>query len=420
VASARAPRGRLCPSWQEAAGQLRVGTAGRETNNKHSSFSGETAFSLKTVPEEHETSPRGPCSRSLSVCQSVRPEAGQGADVPQRQLFLSGPFSEGTWLLCWASPPLPSLLSRGDGGAAPLPAAGSALGTEGRRRRWAGAARPGGAVGTFPVRHCARQPRCHGTGGPFRPGPARRSLRRYGNGGLSLRAARIMAAPLLRAAGCGLRGGRAFGTAGETRVGAPVPHGWAPRFPTGGRREPFGGQGGFPRRAWRGWPRPGTAHRPPRALSASIAALRINRELFRLPAALCKRAAPLGPMPNEDIDVSNLEALEKYRSFTRYFRLAEEESRKPRWWKTYRQHTRPRAGTRRRSRARALWLLKVRGSRRGASGLPPDPPRRELARCFGTGLALLQGRSLQSANASRGNGWRLSGRSGPAERRGAG
>uniref|UniRef100_A0A8D0FJT7 Large ribosomal subunit protein mL38 n=1 Tax=Strix occidentalis caurina TaxID=311401 RepID=A0A8D0FJT7_STROC len=58
-------------------------------------------------------------------------------------------------------------------------------------------------------------------------------------------------------------------------------------------------------------------------------------------AALCKRAAPLGPMPNEDIDVDNLEALEKYRSFTRYFRLAEKESRKPRWWKTYRQHTCP-------------------------------------------------------------------------------
>ncbi|XP_075605841.1 large ribosomal subunit protein mL38-like [Balearica regulorum gibbericeps] len=30
-------------------------------------------------------------------------------------------------------------------------------------------------------------------------------------------------------------------------------------------------------------------------------------------------------MPNEDIDVSNLEALEKYRSFTRYFKLAEKE-----------------------------------------------------------------------------------------------
>ncbi|XP_052544074.1 39S ribosomal protein L38, mitochondrial isoform X2 [Tympanuchus pallidicinctus] len=62
---------------------------------------------------------------------------------------------------------------------------------------------------------------------------------------------------------------------------------------------------------------------------------------FSTAAALCKRAAPLGPMPNEDIDVSNLEALEKYRSFTRYFKLAEKESRKPRWWKTYRQYTNP-------------------------------------------------------------------------------
>ncbi|KFQ40967.1 hypothetical protein N333_00956, partial [Nestor notabilis] len=60
-------------------------------------------------------------------------------------------------------------------------------------------------------------------------------------------------------------------------------------------------------------------------------------------AALCKRAAPLGSMPNEHVDVGNLEALEKYRSFTRYFKLAEKESKKPRWWKTYRQHTSPQA-----------------------------------------------------------------------------
>ncbi|NXR11134.1 RM38 protein, partial [Semnornis frantzii] len=57
--------------------------------------------------------------------------------------------------------------------------------------------------------------------------------------------------------------------------------------------------------------------------------------------ALCRRAAPLGPMPNEDIDVSNLETLDKYRSFTRYFKLAEKESRKPHWWKSYRQYTSP-------------------------------------------------------------------------------
>ncbi|XP_071620732.1 large ribosomal subunit protein mL38 [Heliangelus exortis] len=75
-------------------------------------------------------------------------------------------------------------------------------------------------------------------------------------------------------------------------------------------------------------------------LSAASSGLRGGRA-FGTAAALCKRAAPLGPMPNEDIDVSNLEALEKYRSFSRYFRLAEKESRKPHWWKTYRQHTNP-------------------------------------------------------------------------------
>lgn len=44
-----------------------------------------------------------------------------------------------------------------------------------------------------------------------------------------------MAAPLLSAALCGVRGGRAFGTAGETRAGEP-------RFPTSGQWEPFGGE----------------------------------------------------------------------------------------------------------------------------------------------------------------------------------
>ncbi|NXL59969.1 RM38 protein, partial [Chordeiles acutipennis] len=72
-------------------------------------------------------------------------------------------------------------------------------------------------------------------------------------------------------------------------------------------------------------------------LSAALRGVRA----FGTAAALCKRAAPLGPMPNEDIDVSKLEELEKYRSFSRYFKLAEKESRKPRWWKTYRQHSSP-------------------------------------------------------------------------------
>ncbi|KFP86533.1 hypothetical protein N310_03321, partial [Acanthisitta chloris] len=74
-------------------------------------------------------------------------------------------------------------------------------------------------------------------------------------------------------------------------------------------------------------------------------------------AVLWKRAAPLGPMPNEDIDVSRLDVLEKYRSFRPYFRLAEKESRKPRWWNTYRQHTNPPQGTPRGSSWRAGRLL---------------------------------------------------------------
>lgn len=189
--------------------------------------------------------------------------------------------------------------------------------------------------------------------GPSKPRPARRCPRRYGNGGLPLKTARNMAAPLLSAALCGVRGGRAFGTAGETRAGEH-------RFLTSGRWEPVGvgrwrGKSswtpGFPKRAWlgrRGWLRRGTALPLFRSSRARFL-LCIKRELSPLPAALCKRAAPLGPMPNEDIDVSNLEALEKYRSFSRYFKLAEKESRKPRWWKTYRQHTSPQPGTRGRS-----------------------------------------------------------------------
>ncbi|XP_041670942.1 39S ribosomal protein L38, mitochondrial [Cheilinus undulatus] len=55
-------------------------------------------------------------------------------------------------------------------------------------------------------------------------------------------------------------------------------------------------------------------------------------------AFLCKRRPPLGRMPNEDIDVTDLESLEKYRSYTRYLRQAEEENNKPVWWKTYRSY----------------------------------------------------------------------------------
>ncbi|KAM4715491.1 large ribosomal subunit protein mL38 [Anableps anableps] len=55
-------------------------------------------------------------------------------------------------------------------------------------------------------------------------------------------------------------------------------------------------------------------------------------------AVLSKLVPPLGPMPNDELDTSNLESLEKYRSYTRYFRQAEEAKNKPVWWKTYRSY----------------------------------------------------------------------------------
>lgn len=53
-------------------------------------------------------------------------------------------------------------------------------------------------------------------------------------------------------------------------------------------------------------------------------------------------------MPNQDIDVSNLERLEKYRSFDRYRRQAEQEARAPHWWRTYREHFGEKTGAGRR------------------------------------------------------------------------
>ncbi|XP_028989018.1 39S ribosomal protein L38, mitochondrial [Betta splendens] len=63
-----------------------------------------------------------------------------------------------------------------------------------------------------------------------------------------------------------------------------------------------------------------------------------NARAFVTTAFLCRRVPPLGPMPNEDIDVKNLESLEKYRSYTRYLKHAEEARNKPAWWKTYRSY----------------------------------------------------------------------------------
>uniref|UniRef100_A0A3B4BE53 Large ribosomal subunit protein mL38 n=1 Tax=Periophthalmus magnuspinnatus TaxID=409849 RepID=A0A3B4BE53_9GOBI len=45
-----------------------------------------------------------------------------------------------------------------------------------------------------------------------------------------------------------------------------------------------------------------------------------------------------GPLPNQDIDVKNLESLEKYHSYKRYFRQAQEAHNKPVWWHTYRKY----------------------------------------------------------------------------------
>ncbi|KAK1794226.1 hypothetical protein P4O66_011118, partial [Electrophorus voltai] len=73
-------------------------------------------------------------------------------------------------------------------------------------------------------------------------------------------------------------------------------------------------------------------------------ALRVktSARLFKTEAhlgVLCRRAAPLGPMPNAGIDLENLESLEKYRSYTRYVQVAEKTNNKEVWWKTYRKYT---------------------------------------------------------------------------------
>ncbi|XP_035520052.1 39S ribosomal protein L38, mitochondrial [Morone saxatilis] len=61
-----------------------------------------------------------------------------------------------------------------------------------------------------------------------------------------------------------------------------------------------------------------------------------NARTFITTAFLCKRVPPLGPMPNEEIDLKNLHSVERYRSYNRYFRQAEGVKNKPAWWKTYR------------------------------------------------------------------------------------
>lgn len=64
-----------------------------------------------------------------------------------------------------------------------------------------------------------------------------------------------------------------------------------------------------------------------------------NARKISATAFLCLRRVPTpGPMPNEDINARNLESLEKYRSYNRYFRHAQEADNKPAWWHTYRKH----------------------------------------------------------------------------------
>ncbi|XP_069813463.1 large ribosomal subunit protein mL38 [Dendropsophus ebraccatus] len=58
-------------------------------------------------------------------------------------------------------------------------------------------------------------------------------------------------------------------------------------------------------------------------------------------AALCRRAAPLGPFPNDQFRDKDLESLKKYRCFRKYYRYADKESKKTGWWRTYTQFLYP-------------------------------------------------------------------------------
>ncbi|CAI9606395.1 unnamed protein product [Staurois parvus] len=68
----------------------------------------------------------------------------------------------------------------------------------------------------------------------------------------------------------------------------------------------------------------------------------VSGRMISTAAALCRRAAPLGPLPNEQFEGKDLQSLKKYRSFKKYKRVAEAEMKKPVWWKTYRQYLQPR------------------------------------------------------------------------------
>ncbi|TRY87619.1 hypothetical protein DNTS_026652, partial [Danionella cerebrum] len=72
--------------------------------------------------------------------------------------------------------------------------------------------------------------------------------------------------------------------------------------------------------------------------SAVEAVLQHHARALRCSAVLGRRAPPLGPMPNEDIDTSKIDDLEKYRSYPRYIIEADKANLKDVWWRTYRKY----------------------------------------------------------------------------------
>lgn len=67
----------------------------------------------------------------------------------------------------------------------------------------------------------------------------------------------------------------------------------------------------------------------------------VSGRLLSTAAVLCRQAAPPGPMPNEQFEGKPLDTLKKYRCFAKYKKVAEAESKKPVWWRTYRQFLYP-------------------------------------------------------------------------------
>ncbi|XP_056378317.1 39S ribosomal protein L38, mitochondrial [Hyla sarda] len=77
---------------------------------------------------------------------------------------------------------------------------------------------------------------------------------------------------------------------------------------------------------------------------ARISVWPVTGRTFSTAAALCRRAAPLGPLPNEQFRGKDLDSLKKYRGFKKYYCQADKESKKTNWWRTYRQFLYPDKG----------------------------------------------------------------------------